>query len=162
MITAWIKRGAGAATALNIISSESEDIAAPFSLLVTSGIVAATFDVNFSVLPITTGAYFAHFIAANNAFEGRVWAARPTGTVAGAYRLGIANTTVAANFITFDLAIAMTYTLTLSLNLATDIATLVINNGLTSLGSASGTDAVANNDINRFGFRQATGKGTLG
>lgn len=147
--------------ALNIVSSETEDIAAPLSSTVTTGIITATFDVTFSVLPTTTGAYFAHFIAATNQFEGRVWAARPTGTAVGAFRLGVANSTNTANFVTIDLVTATTYTLTLSLNLATDIATLAINSGVTLLGSASGTDAVFSGDINRFGFRQATGEGTL-
>ena len=147
--------------ALNIVSTETEDIAAPLSETVTAGVITATFDVNFSVVPTVGGAYFAHFIAATNQFEGRVWAARPTGTATGAFRLGVANSSNTANFITVDLATATTYTLTLSLDLATDIATLVVNNGVTLLGSASGTDAVFNGDINRFGFRQATGEGTL-
>lgn len=150
--------------ALNIVSTESEDIAAPFSSAVTFGVITATFDVNFSVLPTTTGAYFAHFIAAApaNNFVGRIWAARPTGTAAGTYRLGIANSTNVANFITVDLATATSYTLTLSLDMATDIATLIINSGVTVLGSASGTDAVFNAaSIDRFGFRQAANEGTL-
>lgn len=149
--------------ALNVTGTESEDIAAPFSSTATFGIVTATFDVNFSVLPTTAGSYFAHFItpAPTNGFSGRVWSARPTGTATGAYRLGIANTTGAAVFITVDLATAATYTLSLSLNLATDIASLSIFSGSTLLGSASGTDSVSNVSIGRFGFRQANNIGTL-
>lgn len=149
--------------ALNIVGTETEDIVAPLSSTVTVGIVTATFDVNFSVLPSTTGAYFAHFVtpAPTNGFSGRVWSARPTGTATGAFRLGIANTTGTANFITVDLATATTYTLKLSIDLATDIASLAIFNGVSLLGSASGTDTVSNVSIGRFGFRQASNEGTL-
>lgn len=151
------------AGALNITSAESEDIAAPFSETVSSGVITATFDVNFSALPTTGGAYFAHFVSTGVTpnFIGRVWSARPTGTAAGAYRLGVSNSSNTASFVTVDLATATTYTLTLSLNLATDIATLAINSGLTLLGSTSGGDATVNADINRFGFRQAANEGTL-
>lgn len=148
---------------MNITGAESEDVAAPFSSTVTSGVITATFDVNFSALPTTGGAYFAHFVSTGVTpnFTGRVWSARPTGTAVGAYRLGVSNSTNTATFITVDLATATTYTLTLTLNLATDVATLAINSGLTLLGSASGADATVNVDINRFGFRQASGEGNL-
>ena len=143
--------------ALNITASESEDIAAPLSSEITVGTLTATFEVTFSALPTTGGAYFAHFIGTNNNFIGRVWAARPTGTAANNFRLGISNSTNTVTYSTVDLSLDTTHTLTLGLDIATDLTSLSINGGTAIVGS----DAVVNTGIDRFGFRQAAGEGIL-
>lgn len=144
--------------AVNITGTETEDVAAPIGgQTYTTGTLTATFTVNFSVLPTTAaGTYFSHFRDAGTGFRGRIFA-QTTGAAAGSFRLAISNTTNTAAQIPTDLALNTTYTLTLSLNVATGGSTLAVNGG-TAVAATDATTAVG---ISTYAFRQATGEGTL-
>jgi MYXO-CTERM domain-containing protein len=145
------------ANALNVSTLRSEDIAAPLSGTVATGVMTATFTVTFSLLPTTSGAYFTHFVATGGNQIGRLYAAIPTGTATGDFRLGIANSTTAATFSTTDLALGTAYTIVLSIDLATDITSFTIDGG----AATTATDTAVDLTYNRYGFRQATGEGTM-
>lgn len=144
---------------VNITQSESEDVNAQIGgQIYTTGTLIATLDVNFSALPsATTPTYFTHFKDATaSGFRGRVFADQ-TGAAANSFRLGIANTTAAFVNVPLDLALGTTYTLTLSLDVASGVASLAVNGS----PAVVATDAATPLAISTYAFRQSAGEGTL-
>jgi len=72
----------------------------------------ASFTVNFSALPSTSGSYFAHCKDNSTGYRARIWAST-TGAPGGSFRLGIGNgtgATATTGQLTNDLALNTTYT----------------------------------------------------
>jgi hypothetical protein len=163
--------------------SRSEDIAHQFaSTIASNGPITALYasmKVTFTQLPSQGGTYFAHFNGdAITAFKARVWAATTnilTSSVApaGSFYLGVGNITPATatpigpanGQVQTLLTTNTTYAVVVRYVLATGISTLWVDTNPTTLdeaiGGATADDAPALGNINYYGFRQASGEGTI-
>ncbi len=149
-------------------SARSEDITAPLSgaPYQTNGAVAAlysSFTVKFAQLPSASGAYFAHFKDAGNAFRARIWSST-TAAAAGTFRLGIGNSSGASattGQITTDLTTNTTYTVVTRYTLATGLSTIWLNPASEADAGVTASDAVGVTNMTHYSFRQASGIGTL-
>jgi hypothetical protein len=149
---------------VNQTEAESEDVNASLGTTVTSGLLYAGVDFNFSALPSGTGTYFTHFKdSTTSGFRGRVFATT-TGAAAGSYRIGIANTTAVPVVIPVDLTLGTTHRLVDVVDTATGIATLYLDSD-TETGGTVATDAATALGISTYAFRQSlssgNGMGTL-
>lgn len=150
--------------ALFLDDTDTEDIKAPLSAEVTSGILTATFSLRGDPLDVSSGAgnYIAHFVGDSDfvgapaAFIGRLFTKTPNVVATGAYTLGIANSTgtaASAVYFTSDLATGTTYTVSMAYNFSTLTTTLTVD----GIGSIVATDtAAATVRISDFGFREST------
>ncbi|MGB8168175.1 MAG: PEP-CTERM sorting domain-containing protein [Chthoniobacteraceae bacterium] len=146
---------------VNITSAETEDvnrfISGGAGLFFNAGILTATFDATFSALPTAGGSYFAHFKDDGTSnFRGRVFATT-TGAGSGLFRMGIADTTNTFVPFVLDLSLGTTYSVTLSLDVASGRSSLAINGGT----PVAATDATSALNVSTFALRQSTGEGTL-
>ncbi len=141
---------------LNITFAESEDVNASLSgSPYTSGELTANFDVNFSALP--TSNYFAHFLNSNTSFRTKVFSTT-SGAAVGTFRLGITNNTNTLSVIVpTDLSLNTPYSITMSFDLDALTSSLAVNGGTVVTAS----DTISSIAINGFGFRQASGIGTM-
>ena len=161
---------------LEVSTARSEDIAAPLSggPYMSNGVlpaVYAKFTVRFTQTPLVAGTYFAHFTGENISTDYRARIHASTTNVAtlanaadGSFFLGIANNSSAiASSVPFptELTTNVTYTVVTRLELATGLSTLWINpedEGSTSVTATLGPSLT---NPKYFGFRQATGEGTM-
>ncbi len=171
---------------LVVSTSRTEDIAASLgTTYMTNGAtpaVYASFTLKCTGLPTSSGTYFAHFTGSNafgalTGHRARVWSTvtnYATGLKAatGNFLLSILNTT--NNPIGFaqwptELATNVTYTIIVKYAVATMTSTLWVDPVTELSPSVTGTDFPADiNDtanglvnISTYGFRQATGEGTM-
>jgi len=156
----------GTAGQQNVISgqlflndNETEDTVALFSTAVTFGSVTAMFDLTMDPADIVTSAagdYITHFVASSNAFIGRVFMLTDPAGTGTTYRIGISTGASTPNAVfTSVFTVGTTYSLSLTYDLDTDLATLAV----AGFGQITSTDVVDNNSINRYGFRQTTSTG---
>ena len=140
---------------------ESEDTVALFSAAVTFGSVSAVFDLQMDPADIVSSAlgnYITSFVGSNGNLVGRVFMITNPGGPAGTFRIGISTGAATPNAIfTSVFTTGTTYSISLSYDLTTNLATL----SSAGFGSITSTDAVDNNNINRFGFRQDTTHGDV-
>ncbi|MDB6123917.1 MAG: Repeat family [Pedosphaera sp.] len=140
--------------------------------------VYSKFQVYFTQLPTTAGAYFAHFKdnngGAQTGFAARIWASATNaitgGTVpAGKLRLGIGNGSSSlqgSGQIDTDLTTNVIYTVVTRFVPATGVSTIWLNPSLetdpsvtaTDVGTAARPNAL---DVYAYALRQATGEGTM-
>jgi hypothetical protein len=148
---------------VNLSQTETEDVNAPISGgPYSSGILYASFVVNFSTLPIGSGAYFAHFKdATTSGFRGRVWA-ETTGAAPGQFRLAIANSGSPVA-IEKDLSLNTDYLIVMRYDTALAATTLWINPGSeSSTGDrADAADSIGALAISTFGLRQSNSEGIM-
>jgi len=146
---------------LFIDDNETEDTIASLSSSVTSGTITAAFELQMDPLDIVTsgtGDYITHFVGSNNAFIGRVFMLTDPGSTGTTFRIGISTGASTPNAIfTSVFTTGTTYSLSLTYDLTTNVATLTS----AGFGSITSTDAIDNNNINRYGFRQTTGTGDV-
>lgn len=169
---------------LIVSTSRSEDIAGRLgSVFTTNGPVTAiysSFTLKATGLPTAGGAYFAHFVGTNSfglsGFRARLWAsitnvAGGTNLTGGQFMLSILNSNAGnatnTQWLT-PLLTNTTYTIVTRYELATGASTLWVNPNAESDPGVTATDLVpagdaANGPINisHYGFRQASGEGTL-
>jgi len=151
-------------------SGSREDANAPLSgaPYSTNGpaVLYSSFNVTFTGLPSTNGAYFAHFRDTGLGFRGRVWAT-VTNTPVGQYRFSIANGglggAIDAQY-PLDLSTGTTYKVVTRLQVSNAVATLWINPVDETDFSVTGTDPTTNTaapvNISTYAFRQDQGGGT--
>jgi hypothetical protein len=153
---------------LNLTDAEGEDVNAvligqPYTIASETRLYSS-FTVNFSVLPLTNGAYFAHFKDAGTSnFRARVWAT-VTNAAPGAFRIGIANGTAGAANAVFplDLALGTDYTIVTRIVISNGVSTLWIDPVTAASTSVTATDAAASPvDLTSYAFRQAGNEGTF-
>jgi hypothetical protein len=141
---------------LFIDDNETEDTIASFSSAVTSGTITATFSLQMDPLDIVTSAagdYITHFVGSNNAFIGRLFMLTDPGSTGTTFRIGISTGAAAPNAIFGSVfTTGTTYSISLTYDLTTNVATVTVP----GFGSITSTDAIDNNNINRYGFRQTT------
>ena len=173
--TAWIHHSGANfgetlvnAGAVSITQTNDEDFNrefAPTLLPPESGVILyASFKVNFSALPTSSGSYFAHYkdTGALN-FRGRVFSSSQ-GAAAGKFRLGVANT---ANSISTNglhptfLDTNVTYAVVSRYNVGTDETTLWINPASEASPSVTATDAATPIMVDSFALRQSGGIGVF-
>jgi hypothetical protein len=146
---------------LFIDDDETEDTIASLSSPVTSGTITVTFDLQMDpadIVTSTTGNYITHFVGSNNAFIGRVFMITDPGSTGTTFRIGIATAAATPNAIFSSVfTTGTTYSISLTYDLTTNLATLTS----AGFGSITSTDAVDNNNINRYGFRQSTQTGDV-
>ncbi len=145
---------------VNLTSSETEDVNAPLTgAPYSTGLLTATFSVNFSALPTAVGTYFAHFKDSTTGFRSRL-VANTTDAGTGLFRLGISNaggSVATTTNVATDLALNTTYSVVMTWNLDTLASTLTVNGGI----AASAPDTATAITVTSFGLRQSTGMGTL-
>jgi hypothetical protein len=164
---------------LVISSSRSEDIArelsgSPYAVDGAVQNLYASFKINCTGLPSTSGGYLAHFTGTNSSgsltgFRGRLWLSTtdPTGTAApiGTFYVGIANSSAGNNKsgqLPTPLNTNQTYTVVIRYNVGVASATVWVNptaeseTGVTASDAVTATDLIA---ITHFSFRQASGVG---
>ncbi len=185
----WVNNSGTAGTMLVtnqqliVSTSRSEDIVGRLgSVVTTNGFIPAVYS-SFTLkavgLPNQSGAYFAHFTGTNtfglSGFRARIWAsitnaAAATNLTGGQFMLGIGN--AGGNATTGQwptpLLTNVTYTVVTRYEIGTGLATLWINPSAESDPGVTGGDVVNPTDpasglvnISHYGFRQATGGGTL-
>ena len=146
---------------LFINDDETEDTIASLSSPVTSGTITVTFDLQMDpadIVTSTAGNYITHFVGSNNAFIGRVFMLTDPLSTGSTFRIGIATGAAAPNAIFASVfTTGVTYTLSMTYDLTTNVATLTS----AGFGSITSTDAIDNNNINRYGFRQSTQTGDV-
>lgn len=161
---------------LEVSTARSEDIAAPLSggPYMSNGIlpaVYAKFTMRFTQTPLVAGTYFAHFTGENISTDYRARIHASTTNVAtlgnaadGNFFLGIANNSgnigLSVPFPT-ELTTNVTYTVVTRLELATGLSTLWINPDDEGSTSVTATLSPGLTNPKYFGFRQATGEGTM-
>ncbi len=130
----------------------------------TNGVVFyVSLKINYQVLPTAPGAYFAHFRDRNNGFRGRIYAAT-TGSAAGHYRVGVANTAnsiSSAGLIPTDLATNQSYTIVLRYNVGTGESHLWLGPVSESSPGIEAVDGPQPISIEAFTFRQNNGLGAV-
>lgn len=170
--------------ALNVVNSaaliEQPDIAGggeDVNRLMSAGFDPATdnttklyaaFSVNFSVLPVDVGSYFAHFRStAGSEFYARLGASTE-GAAAGTFRLSLANESWSpASTVEYpmDLSLGVSYDVVVRLDLASDQSTLWVNPMDESSTSVTAVDTIGYSagTINSYALRQGTStSGTTG
>jgi hypothetical protein len=177
--------------ALIVSSSRSEDIAGTFgTTFMTNGPTVAlysSFTLKCVVRPSLGGTYFAHFTGSNgfnslSGFRARIWATTTNVAAVSAsgpteFMLGVANTgsngSPSSGQWATPLETNVTYTVVTRYELATGISTLWINPTAEGDPSVTATDDIPSDpaanglptqgpvNISHYGFRQATGEGTL-
>ena len=150
---------------VNLTSAESEDVNAPLTgNPYTTGILTASFTVNFSALPSTAGAYFAHFKDVGTGFRSRL-VANTTGAASGRFRLGISNaggSVATTTNVGTNLLLGTIYSVAMTWNFDTNSSTLSIDGG--PAVTASDTVIFPNVlpiTVTSFALRQNAGIGTL-
>ena len=142
---------------VNLVSTETEDVSALLSgQPYTTGLLTATFDVRFTVLPAAAGTYFAHFKDGASGFRSRL-TSYTTGAATGFFRLAISNDGGATVPVPTDLSLNTTYAVTMTWDMATLRSSLSVAGG----SSVVDTDTASAITVTSFAFRQNTGIGTL-
>jgi hypothetical protein len=163
-----------------LVPSRTDDIHRPFSLTSNSPytnaqqVIYTSFIVNFTNIPSTNGAYFAHFYYSSSGFEGKLWAlqgnpGQPTNNFAvvsgNAFRLGVSAASSASPSKVFpaDLVLNQDYQVVMGWDpVALDAVTLWVNPVSSSDVSVTSNDSYTPstaNIANAFTFRQASGFG---
>lgn len=144
---------------VQLSQNQSEDVSAaltngPYS----SGMLYASFVVNFSALPGGAGTYFAHFKDNGTMnFRAKVFATT-TGAGANAFRVGVANVLNSpAAVIPVDLAPGSNYTFVLRHTPATPVTTLWLNpmDESSTINRADAADTATTLGISTFALRQS-------
>jgi endonuclease/exonuclease/phosphatase family metal-dependent hydrolase len=151
---------------LEVFSSRSDDIDAPISgqpFATSSGaILYASFTVNFSGLPTSSGAYFAHLNAGSN-HRGVIFAST-SGAIGGTFRLGTANASsgsATSGQLTNNLSLNQNYFLVTRYNVGTGVSTIWLNPSAESDLGVTGSDTASPVSISGFSFRQAGSEGSM-
>lgn len=151
----------GGSITLSTALTEDVNVALPGGPFVTnSGVqLYASFRVNFSALPGSSGDYFAHF----NATGARCCLFVNTANAgAGKLRLGIANAAAGpAQQLATDLATNVSQFVVLRYNPATGVSTIWANPAAESDPGTNATDAATASALSTFAFREDTGLGTF-
>lgn len=149
---------------VNLTFAESEDVNAllagqPYPAN-TNTVLYASFVVNFSALPGTSGEYFAHFKAGGTSnYRARVFALT-SGAAAGKYRLGISSASDNASATNaIDLNTNSAYRVYVRYGVSNQVATLWVDptaEGSPSVSAIDGTNATT---VIAFALRQTSGIG---
>jgi hypothetical protein len=136
---------------------------APYASAALTAALYAKFTLNVTALPTSSGTHVVHFKDSGNGttFRARVYLST-SGAGAGAFRVGIANTTATINNLPTDLALNTTYTVVIRYVLATGVSTLWIDPVNETSTSVNATDAAnTSTAMSCIALRQATGGGTV-
>lgn len=158
---------------LLILDQDNYDaVAAPSNNFTAPDPLYASFTINVSTLPTTTGGYFCEFKDNTNDYVCRIFINRTGAVVPGTYRLGIANyassiTTAGATNYPLDLATDITYQVVFDFSVSGVLGELAINPASESdlhTSPAYGNDtttnvALQNIQISQIAFSQYNGQG---
>ena len=127
----------------------------------SSGTMYASFDVEFTELPIGGGSYFAHFRDDGFGYRARI-IAQTTGAEGGAFRIGASSkgkqsTALVEN----DLHLDTVYKVVIAMSLVDASTTLWIDPGDDAAGGVTTTDNGSAVDVTGFAFRQAKNIGAM-
>ena len=125
------------------------------------GTMYASFDVEFTELPIGGGSYFAHFRDDGFGYRARI-IAQTTGAEGGAFRIGASSkgkqsTALVEN----DLHLDTVYKVVIAMSLVDASTTLWIDPGDDAAGGVTTTDNGSAVDVTGFAFRQAKNIGAM-
>ncbi len=146
---------------ITVTFHNTEDVNRPLNDTYTEGTLYASFVVNFSELPGSSGSYFAHFNSSS--FKGRIFATT-AGAADGQFRVGVANGDSNPDAVVpTDLSLGQDYLLVLRMDVNPVASTLWLNpNSEGALNDrADATDDTDAAGISAFAFREASGMGTM-
>jgi hypothetical protein len=144
--------------------TNSEDVAAPLTNApypsASAVVFYSSFTVNFSVLPSSSGSYFAHLkdSVTGTTFRAKVFAGTAN-AAPGMFRLGVANSANVGTQLPVDLSLDTTYTVVTRYNSATGESVLWVNPVSESSPGLAALDAPITSTIGAFGFREDSGIG---
>jgi hypothetical protein len=166
--TNQLQMGSGFAVVDSVNNSEDVNaplLGAPYLTNVANNVTLyASFTMNFTNLPDSTGAYFAHFKDnTSSGFLGRVWASTNGVATGGTYRVGIGNSTVSTNNtaqIAQDLLPNTDYTVVERIYLTNGFCTIWVN-PTSELSPGAADTTVVTNLVNlySYAFRESTASG---
>lgn len=149
-----------------LLTNHTEDVDAPLEgqpYTVGGGVsLYSSFNVTFTQLPSSSGAYFAHFNAGSY-HRCVVWAST-SGASAGRFRLGIGNTSgsdATSGQLTNDLVLNTSYTVVTRYDVDSGSSTIWLSPASESSASATAGDAPTSTSVANYSFREASGTGTL-
>ena len=127
----------------------------------SGGTMYASFDVEFTELPIGGGSYFAHFRDDGFGYRARI-IAQTTGAEGGAFRIGVSSkgkqsTALVEN----DLHLDTVYKVVIAMSLVDASTTLWIDPDDDAAGGVTTTDNGSAVDVTGFAFRQAKNIGAM-
>jgi hypothetical protein len=127
----------------------------------SGGTMYASFDVEFTELPIGVGSYFGHFADDGFGYRARI-IALTTGAEGGAFRIGVSSkgkqsTALVEN----DLHLDTVYKVVIAMSLVDASTTLWIDPGDDAAGGVTTTDNGSAVDVTGFAFRQAKNIGAM-
>jgi len=150
-----------------ISQDRSDDISNDFAEGNTGAFLFASFTINVSQLPTTSGTYFAHFKDETTSnFVARVFLLRRDATLPGTFRLGIANAAASAtNIFPMDLATNVDYQVVVGHDPFLGLSTLYVDPAGSSDVNVTAEDtipgSIANAVWSSYAFRQANNIGAL-
>ena len=127
----------------------------------SGGTMYASFDVEFTELPIGGGSYFAHFRDDGFGYRARI-IAQTTGAEGGAFRIGVSSKGKQSTaLVDNDLHLDTVYKVVIAMSLVDGRTTLWIDPGGDAVGGVTTTDNGSAVDVTGFAFRQAKNIGAM-
>jgi len=127
----------------------------------SGGTMYASFDVEFTELPIGGGSYFAHFRDDGFGYRARI-IAQTTGAEGGAFRIGASsNGKQSTVLVENDLHLDTVYKVVIAMSLVDASTTLWIDPDDDAAGGVTTTDNGSAVDVTGFAFRQAKNIGAM-
>ena len=127
----------------------------------SGGTMYASFDVEFTELPIGGGSYFAHFRDDGFGYRARI-IAQATGAEGGAFRIGVSSKGKQSTaLVDNDLHLDTVYKVVIAMSLVDASTTLWIDPDDDAAGGVTTTDNGSAVDVTGFAFRQAKNIGAM-
>jgi len=127
----------------------------------SGGTMYASFDVEFTELPIGGGSYFAHFRDDGFGYRARI-IAQTTGAEGGAFRIGVSSKGKQSTaLVDNDLHLDTVYKVVIAMSLVDASTTLWIDPDDDAAGGVTTTDNGSAVDVTGFAFRQAKNIGAM-
>ena len=127
----------------------------------SGGTMYASFDVEFTELPIGGGSYFAHFRDDGFGYRARI-IAQTTGAEGGAFRIGVSSKGKQSTaLVDNDLHLDTVYKVVIAMSLVDGRTTLWIDPDGDAVGGVTTTDNGSAVDVTGFAFRQAKNIGAM-
>ena len=124
-------------------------------------ILYASFKINCTNLPTSSGSYFAEFKNDNTSFRARIFA-QTANAAAGTFRIGIANADTSPSAVfNADLRTNTDYTVVARLAVSNVVSTLWINPAAETDSGVTAADDASALTITAFGFREDAAMGNL-
>jgi endonuclease/exonuclease/phosphatase family metal-dependent hydrolase len=128
----------------------------------SDAILYASFTINYTNLPSSSGSYFAEFKNGGTGYRARIFA-QTAGAASGAFRIGIANAGSSPTAVfNADLQTNTDYTVVVRFSVSNVMSTLWINPTAETNAGVTATDVASAISVTAYGFREDGASGTIG